>query len=100
VYLGSHLVHTLDQVSGDNSPLSINIRTPEQPGQAHIVVAVYDQFGFVYTDSIFLKFNQLILLDLQWLVLAPFIAMIIILLVNHGFPAKDLLPVTFPSKSK
>ncbi|KAK0053028.1 protein DEFECTIVE IN EXINE FORMATION 1 [Biomphalaria pfeifferi] len=100
VYLGSHLVHTVDQVSGDNSPLSINIRTPEQPGQAHIVVAVYNQFGFVYTDSIFLKFNQLILLDLQWLVLAPFIAMIIILLVNHGFPAKDLLPITFPSKSK
>lgn len=37
--------------------------------------------------------------DLQWLLLAPFVAMIIILLVLHGFPAKDLLPYTNQSKS-
>jgi len=42
----------------------------------------------------------LFLQDLQWLVLAPFVAMMTILLVNHGFPAKDLLPMTFPAKSK
>ncbi|KAH9495922.1 hypothetical protein Btru_013685 [Bulinus truncatus] len=92
VYLGSVVVHIQEQVSSVSNPISIKIRTPEQPGEAHITVSIYDNFGFVFSDSIFLKFNQLILLDLQWLVLAPFIAMIIILLVNHGFPAKDLLP--------
>lgn len=45
------------------------------------------------------RFNKLIMEDLQWLLLAPFVAMIIILLVLHGFPAKDLLPYTNQSKS-
>lgn len=48
----------------------------------------------------FSRFNQLILQDIQWLVLAPFVAMVITLLVSHGFPAKDLLPVTLPSKKR
>ena len=49
---------------------------------------------------LFFRFNELILQDIQWLVLAPFVAMVIILLVSHGFPAKDLLPITFPVKKK
>jgi hypothetical protein len=37
--------------------------------------------------------------DLQWLLLAPFVAMVILVLVLHGFPAKDLLPYTNQSKN-
>uniref|UniRef100_A0A0B7AVA1 DEX1 C-terminal domain-containing protein n=1 Tax=Arion vulgaris TaxID=1028688 RepID=A0A0B7AVA1_9EUPU len=98
VYMGSIEVH--QEMMTDVGSTRLKIQAPEQPGQAQVTVAVYDEHGFVATDSIFLKFNQLILLDLQWLVLAPFIAMVVILLVNHGFPAKDLLPITFPFKSK
>ena len=46
------------------------------------------------------SFNQIILEDLQWLLMSPFVAMVIILLVNHGFPAKDLLPSTYQSKTR
>lgn len=53
-----------------------------------------------YALGFFSRFNQLILQDIQWLVLAPFVAMVITLLVSHGFPAKDLLPVTLPSKKR
>jgi len=38
--------------------------------------------------------------DLQWLLVTPFIAMLIILLVLHGFPMKDLLPYTQQSKTR
>ncbi|CAL1529969.1 unnamed protein product [Lymnaea stagnalis] len=99
IFMGSTVVHK-EQISDGSFPSLIKVRTPEKPGQAQVRVVIYDQYGFAYGDSIYFKFNQLILLDLQWLVLAPFIAMVIILLVNHGFPAKDLLPVTFPLKSK
>ncbi|KAK3731897.1 hypothetical protein RRG08_043232 [Elysia crispata] len=100
VYMGSELVHAEDNIKASLGLQSITIQTPEQPGQAQVTVLVFDKTGYVSQDSLHLRFNQLILLDLQWLVLSPFIAMIIILLVNHGFPAKDLLPVTFPFKSK
>ncbi|XP_005093156.1 protein DEFECTIVE IN EXINE FORMATION 1 [Aplysia californica] len=100
VYMGSELVNERAKVTGSSNPLVLRIQTPEQPGQAQLTVVISDKNGFTSSDAVFLKFNQLILLDLQWLVLAPFIAMVIILLVNHGFPAKDLLPVTFPTKSK
>ncbi|BFZ24522.1 hypothetical protein BsWGS_27561 [Bradybaena similaris] len=98
VYMGSQEVH--QQMMSNVGATRLQIQTPEQPGEAQVTVVIYDKYRLVSSDSVFLKFNQLILLDLQWLVLAPFIAMVIILLVNHGFPAKDLLPITFPFKSK
>ncbi|CAG5126243.1 unnamed protein product [Candidula unifasciata] len=98
VYMGSQEVH--QQMMTQLGSTWLQIQTPEQPGQAQVTVVLYDKHGLVSSDSVYFKFNQLILLDLQWLVLAPFIAMVILLLVNHGFPAKDLLPVTFPFKSK
>lgn len=100
VYLGSQLVHSDDQVESSMGIQAVTIPTPDEPGEGQVTLLIYDKTGFVSQDSLHLRFNQLILLDLQWLVLSPFIAMIIILLVNHGFPAKDLLPVTFPFKSK
>ena len=62
----------------------------------HIGVFSNDQNSKI----LFFRFNQIILEDLQWLLMAPFVTMVIILLVNHGFPAKDLLPVTFQSKDR
>ncbi|RUS73497.1 hypothetical protein EGW08_018737 [Elysia chlorotica] len=100
VYMGNELVHADNKIEGSQGIQSVTIHTPEQPGQAQITVLIFDKTGHFSQDTIHLRFNQLILQDLQWLVLSPFIAMIIILLVNHGFPAKDLLPVTFPFKSK
>ena len=40
------------------------------------------------------RFNLLFLHDLQWLLLCPFVAMAIILLFLHGYPAADLLPLS------
>ncbi|GFO47581.1 protein defective in exine formation 1-like [Plakobranchus ocellatus] len=100
VYMGSELVHEESKIESIPVIQQVTVQTPDKPGQAQVTVLIFDKHGFSSQDSLHLKFNQLILLDFQWLVLSPFIAMIIILLVNHGFPAKDLLPVTFPFKSK
>ncbi|XP_041353729.1 protein DEFECTIVE IN EXINE FORMATION 1-like isoform X2 [Gigantopelta aegis] len=79
---------------------SVKIPTWPQPGQGHMTIQLTNQHGQVFQDSFALRFNEMILQDLQWLLLAPFVAMVTILLVNHGFPAKDLLPMTFPEKAK
>lgn len=48
----------------------------------------------------YFRFNRLIMEDLQWLLVTPVTAMLIILLVLHGFPMKDLLPYTHQSKTR
>ncbi|XP_050407498.2 uncharacterized protein LOC126822581 [Patella vulgata] len=75
------------------------IKVWPKPGHGHVTIYVTNRYGQVFMDTFGIRFNQLILQDLQWLLLAPFIAMVTILLINHGFPAKDLLPVTFQSKT-
>lgn len=82
-------------------PKTYNVQVPagEEPSQGHVTVRLTNQYGQIFEDRFSLRFNKLIMEDLQWLLLAPFVAMIIILLVLHGFPAKDLLPYTNQSKS-
>ncbi|XP_067682032.1 uncharacterized protein [Haliotis asinina] len=98
VYYGKHLLAAEQQ----SEPGIYILKVPvwPVPGRGHVTVVLTNQHGQIFKDIFPLKFNQLILQDLQWLVLAPFVAMATILLVNHGFPAKDLLPMTFPAKAK
>ncbi|XP_048732051.2 uncharacterized protein LOC125648988 isoform X2 [Ostrea edulis] len=71
----------------------------EEPSHGHVTVRMTNQYGQVFEDRFSIRFNKLIMEDLQWLLLAPFVAMIILVLVLHGFPAKDLLPYTNQSKN-
>ncbi|XP_062604157.1 uncharacterized protein LOC134265978 [Saccostrea cucullata] len=71
----------------------------EEPSHGHVTVRLTNQYGQIFEDRFSIRFNKLIMEDLQWLLLAPFVAMVILLLVLHGFPAKDLLPYTNQSKS-
>nr|XP_022328926.1 protein DEFECTIVE IN EXINE FORMATION 1-like [Crassostrea virginica] len=82
-------------------PKTYTVSAPagEEPSHGHVTVRLTNQYGQVFEDRFSIRFNKLIMEDLQWLLLAPFIAMIVILLVLHGFPAKDLLPYTNQSKS-
>ncbi|KAL5008085.1 hypothetical protein ScPMuIL_013666 [Solemya velum] len=68
--------------------------------QGHMIITLTNQHGQVFQDGFALRFNKVILQDLQWLLLAPFIAMVIIILLLHGFPAKDLLPYTHQTKTR
>ena len=98
VYYGYHL---LVQASYEEPGLySLNIPVWPEPSQGHIVVVLTNQHGQIFQDSYSIKFNKLILQDLQWLLISPFVAMAIILLVIHGFPAKDLLPLTNKDKNR
>ncbi|KAL8592584.1 hypothetical protein ACOMHN_026514 [Nucella lapillus] len=98
VYYGRHILGR--QQYSKPGRYELTVSTWPEPGMGHVTVVLTNQQGLVATDSLTYRFNQLILRDIQWLVLAPFIAMVIILLVSHGFPAKDLLPVTVPAKMK
>lgn len=97
IYFGNRLL-----MQGEfPEPKTYNVQVPagEEPSQGHVTVRLTNQYGQIFEDRFSLRFNKLIMEDLQWLLLAPFVAMIIILLVLHGFPAKDLLPYTNQSKS-
>ncbi|XP_076442977.1 uncharacterized protein LOC143281614 [Babylonia areolata] len=98
VYYGRHMLGR--QQYSKPGQYQLTVPTWSEPGTGHVTVVLTNQQGIVATDSMSFRFNQLILQDIQWLVLAPFLAMVIILLVSHGFPAKDLLPVTLPGKTK
>lgn len=97
IYFGNRLL-----MQGEfPEPKTYNVQVPagEEPSHGHVTVRLTNQYGQIFEDRFSLRFNKLIMEDLQWLLLAPFVAMIIILLVLHGFPAKDLLPYTNQSKS-
>lgn len=79
---------------------SIKVPAFDLPSHGHIIVILRNKHGFIVTDSYSVRFNRLIMEDLQWLLVTPFIAMLIIVLVLHGFPMKDLLPYTHQSKTR
>lgn len=96
IYFGSNLLFSDEY----NQPGEYSVIVPvwEEPRLGHVTVIMTNQHGQIFQDSYPLRFNTLVMEDLQWLLMAPFIAMVIILLVIHGFPAKDLLPYTNQSK--
>ncbi|XP_021378708.1 protein DEFECTIVE IN EXINE FORMATION 1-like isoform X2 [Mizuhopecten yessoensis] len=96
VYFGSNLLFS-DEYDQPGE-YSVIIPVWEEPRLGHVTVIMTNQHGQIFQDSYPLRFNTLVMEDLQWLLMAPFIAMVIILLVIHGFPAKDLLPYTNQSK--
>ncbi|ESO96510.1 hypothetical protein LOTGIDRAFT_159926 [Lottia gigantea] len=97
IYYGSNLL--LSRIYDKPGVYKEKLHVWAHPGRGHVTIRMTNHYGQVFTDSFAIRFNKLILQDLQWLLLSPFVAMVIILLVNHGFPAKDLLPVTFQSKT-
>ncbi|XP_060070559.1 uncharacterized protein LOC132550506 [Ylistrum balloti] len=96
VYFGSNLLFS-DEYDRPGE-YSVIVPVWEEPRLGHVTVIMTNQHGQIFQDTYPLRFNTLVMEDLQWLLLAPFIAMVIILLVIHGFPAKDLLPYTNQSK--
>ncbi|VDI06153.1 Hypothetical predicted protein [Mytilus galloprovincialis] len=98
VYFGFHLL----QNTSHAGPGVYSIKVPafDEPSHGHIIVVMRNKHGLIVTDSYTIRFNRLIMEDLQWLLVTPFIAMLIILLVLHGFPMKDLLPYTHQSKTR
>ncbi|XP_063426798.1 uncharacterized protein LOC134710372 [Mytilus trossulus] len=98
VYFGFHLL----QNTSHAGPGVYSIKVPafDEPSHGHIIVVMRNKHGMIVTDSYTIRFNRLIMEDLQWLLVTPFIAMLIILLVLHGFPMKDLLPYTHQSKTR
>ncbi|XP_033735102.1 protein DEFECTIVE IN EXINE FORMATION 1-like [Pecten maximus] len=96
IYYGSNLLFSDEY----NLPGEYSVIVPvwEEPRLGHVTVMMTNQHGQIFQDSYPLRFNTLVMEDLQWLLMAPFIAMVVILLVIHGFPAKDLLPYTNQSK--
>lgn len=98
VYFGKNL---LSHVSHDHPGVkSVVVPAWEEPSQGHVIVYLTNKHMQIHQDVYNLRFNKLVLEDLQWLLLAPFVVMVIILLVIHGFPVKDLLPYTYQSKSR
>ncbi|KAK3608630.1 hypothetical protein CHS0354_042629 [Potamilus streckersoni] len=98
VYFGRHLLYSAQY--DQPGEYALTVPAWQSPQHGHVVLMMTNQYGQIFKDMYPLRFNQNILEDLQWLLLAPFAAMVIILLVNHGFPAKDLLPFTFQSKNR
>ncbi|KAL4234802.1 hypothetical protein ACF0H5_006444 [Mactra antiquata] len=98
VYFGSHLLFR--GVYSNPGFYSIFVDSYPRPSHGHITMVLSNKNGQIATDQFPIRFNQIILEDLQWLLMAPFVTMVIILLVNHGFPAKDLLPITLQSKDR
>lgn len=98
VYYGSHLL--VQSSYEEPGQYSLSVPVWLEPSQGHIVVVLTNQHGQIFQDNYSIKFNKLILQDLQWLLISPFVAMAVILLVIHGFPAKDLLPLTNKDKNR
>ena len=48
-----------------------------------------------YTSFFFISFHVNLIDELQWLLFVPFLAMVTLLLLVHGYPEVDLLPMTF-----
>ncbi|GAB1600467.1 protein DEFECTIVE IN EXINE FORMATION 1-like [Argonauta hians] len=98
VYYGNNLLSTSIYIEAGH--YSMNVPVWLEPSEGHIVVSMTNHHGQVFEDSFPVKFNKLILHDLQWLLISPFVAMATILLVIHGFPVKDLLPLTNKDKNR
>ncbi|WAR19978.1 DEX1-like protein [Mya arenaria] len=98
VYFGSTLLHRAVYTSP--SLYTIFVSSFPRPSHGHITLVLTNNNGQLAQDTFPIRFNQIILEDLQWLLMSPFVAMVIILLVNHGFPAKDLFPQTIDSKNR
>ncbi|KAK3093746.1 hypothetical protein FSP39_019620 [Pinctada imbricata] len=98
IYFGRHLLGR----SSFTAPglKKMTVPTWELPAFGHVTVLMTNHLGQVFQDVFHLRFNTLIMEDLRWLLLAPFFAMIIIILIGRGFPEKDLLPYTNQSKKR
>ena len=53
-----------------------------------------NRHGQIFTDSYPISINEALLHDLQWILLAPFVAMVVTYLVVHGYPDEGILPTT------
>ncbi|XP_052267793.1 uncharacterized protein LOC127869338 isoform X2 [Dreissena polymorpha] len=98
IYFGSMMLHKA--VYSNPGPYTVFVSSYPRPSHGHITLVLTNKNGQIAQDMFPIRFNQIILEDLQWLLMAPFVAMVIILLVNHGFPAKDLIPITLQSKDR
>ncbi|XP_022103687.1 protein DEFECTIVE IN EXINE FORMATION 1-like [Acanthaster planci] len=72
----------------------MRIATPDRPIRAVVTVHVTNQHGQLFRDSFAVSFNLQLVQELQWLLFAPFVVMVILLLLVHGYPEVDLLPMT------
>ncbi|XP_029633556.1 protein DEFECTIVE IN EXINE FORMATION 1-like [Octopus sinensis] len=98
VYYGNNLLATsVYNITGYHS---LTVPVWLEPSQGHIVVSMTNHHGQIFEDCFPVRFNKLILHDLQWLLISPFVAMATVLLVIHGFPVKDLLPLTNKDKNR
>lgn len=79
---------------------SMEVESPSKPLHGHLVIVCKNRMGKVLRDSIAIKFNTTFLLELQWLLICPTLATLLLLLFLYGFPAVDILPVTTPSKKR
>ena len=92
VYLGSLL---LGQTSVTRPGFHVlRVRAPDAPMSGHLVVRMINRHGQVFTDSYPVNLNEALVHDLQWVLLAPFVATVVTYLVVHGFPEEETLPTT------
>ncbi|XP_038075414.1 protein DEFECTIVE IN EXINE FORMATION 1-like [Patiria miniata] len=72
----------------------MRIQTPNRPIRAVLTVHVTNRHGQMFQDSFAISFNTKFIQELQWLLFVPFVAMVMLLLLVHGYPEVDLLPMT------
>ncbi|XP_033626702.1 protein DEFECTIVE IN EXINE FORMATION 1-like isoform X2 [Asterias rubens] len=73
----------------------LRIATPNRPIRSLVSVHLTNNHGQLFTDSFAVSFHVNLIDELQWLLFVPFLAMVTLLLLVHGYPEVDLLPMTF-----
>ena len=90
--LGSHL---LAETSITRSGFHVlRVRAPDEPMSGHLIVRMTNRHGQVFADSYPVSLNEALVHDLQWVLLAPFVATVVTYLVVHGYPEEETLPTT------
>ncbi|XP_072032542.1 uncharacterized protein [Amphiura filiformis] len=77
---------------------TLTVPTPNKPMRTVVTIQMTNQYGQVFVDSYAVSFNTRLAQDVQWLLFFPFIAMTLLLLLVHGYPEVDLLPLTHMNK--
>ncbi|XP_013387693.1 protein DEFECTIVE IN EXINE FORMATION 1 [Lingula anatina] len=92
VYFGSH--YWFEQSFTKEGFYTIDVPTPRMPCLSHVTVQVTNKHGQIAIDSTVIRFHQMYLTDIQWLLFSPFAATMVILLFLYGYPSTDVLPLT------
>ncbi|XP_070578887.1 uncharacterized protein [Ptychodera flava] len=77
-----------------------SIPCPNQPIRSTVKVDMTNQHGQLFQDTFPMSFNMSIQYELKWLLLFPFLSMVCLLLLLHGYPTVNLLPMTQQTKQK